>query len=257
MPTCYLHMLIVRSLLWSLQAIFPKYCSPMVLTWCTIWCPPHIHACMAPCWMIFFHPICWFLHFIPDLPRPLKKGKLWSQYELGVAFSSTLYGPFVFHNNFWDIASFLIDFACFLTTTRYHVSNYLLILPLLHSYLCISLLSDTSMLNSYLCLNRSGCTLSNWSKSCCTFEVPSLVIAGGRSICKWVLSYNIHYWSSNVSSVYWACIPSVQCKEYLFQLLIKASFSPWVYVLYLFTVSMKPFISNFLVVAHYNFMYWY
>ena len=54
MPTCYLQMLLFRSLFWSLQAISPKDCSQMVLPWWKIWCLPHLHYCGSPWWMVYF-----------------------------------------------------------------------------------------------------------------------------------------------------------------------------------------------------------
>ena len=54
MTICYLQTLLSSSLFWSLQAIFPKEFSPMVLTWWKIWCLPHQHSCGAPFWMVYF-----------------------------------------------------------------------------------------------------------------------------------------------------------------------------------------------------------
>ena len=120
--------------------------------------------------------------FLPSLPRPSQKVKLWSQYELSVAFYRTLYDPFVLNNNFWDIPYFLLDLNSFLTNTRSPVSNSFVSLPLLRISLCISLISYTRILNNSLCLNISGCEASKWSKDCCTYEVPSLDLSGDRSI---------------------------------------------------------------------------
>ena len=104
--------------------------------------------------------------------RPSHKGKQWNQYDLGVAFHRTMYGLFVLNKYFWDMPSFLLHFTCFFTTPSYPVPNYLLGLPLLHSYLCLSLLSDTRMLNASIYLKISGDVVSKWFKDCCNPEVP-------------------------------------------------------------------------------------
>ena len=52
--TCYLHPLLGRPLLWSLQAILTEGCSPMVLPWWKILCLNHLHACGLPLWMVSF-----------------------------------------------------------------------------------------------------------------------------------------------------------------------------------------------------------
>ena len=57
-----------------------------------------------------------------------------------------------------------------------------MILTLLCSSLCLSLLSDTRMLNISLCLNISGDSASNWYKACCPSELPPLNLSGDRSI---------------------------------------------------------------------------
>ena len=62
------------------------------------------------------------------------------------------------------------------------VLNSLMSLPLLHSSLCISLLSDTRMLNNYIFLNKSVDAASKRSKACCHSEVPSLDLSGYRFI---------------------------------------------------------------------------
>ena len=114
--------------------------------------------------------------FLPGLPRPSQKGKFWSQYELGVAFYRTLYGPFVLNNNLWAIWYFMIDFTCFLTKTRSPVSNYLTSLSLLRNSLRLSLLSDTRTLNKSICLNRSGDASSKWSKYFVLLKYPPLTL---------------------------------------------------------------------------------
>ena len=123
-----------------------------------------------------------FFTFLPGLPRPSQKGKFWRQYELGVYFSRTLCGPFVFNANFWDIPYFLVDFTCLLTTTSSRLSNSLMRLPLLSSSLCLSLLSYTSTSNSSLCLNRCGYAASKLFKAWCPSEVTSLDLSGDSSI---------------------------------------------------------------------------
>ena len=45
---------------------------------------------------------------LPGLPRPSQKGKRLSQYDIGVAFSRTMYSPFVLNNNLWAILYFLV-----------------------------------------------------------------------------------------------------------------------------------------------------
>ena len=130
------------------------------------------------------------LTFLQGLPRNPQKGKRWSQYELGVAFSRNLYGNFVLDTNIWAILSFLIDFTCFLSTTRSPVSNYLMSLTLLRSSLCLSLFSDNRMLNNSICINMSGDEASQLSKAYSTSEVPSCDLSGDRSIGNWIL---IHF----------------------------------------------------------------
>ena len=120
--------------------------------------------------------------FLLDLPMTSQKGKHWSRYDLGVAFSRTLYGNFVLNANFWSILSFLLDFTCFFTTTRSTVSNYLMILNLLHSSLCFSLFPDTRILNISICINRSGDPFSKLYTDSFPSEVPSLDLSGDRSI---------------------------------------------------------------------------
>ena len=75
----------------------------------------------------------------------------------------------------------MIDFNCFLTTTISPVSNSLIRFPLLHSSLCISLLSDNRMLNSSLCLNIIGYVASEQPNYCCPSEVPSIELAVDKS----------------------------------------------------------------------------
>ena len=79
---------------------------------------------------------------ITGIPRPRtpQKGKHFSQYDPSLSFYRTLYGTFVFNNNFWATPYFLLDFNFFLTNTMSPVSNYLTRLPFLHIYLCLSLL---------------------------------------------------------------------------------------------------------------------
>ena len=120
--------------------------------------------------------------FLPGLPRPSQNGKRWSQYEIGVTFSRTLYVPFVLNTNFWAITYFPLDFTCLLTITRSPASNSLMSLPLLRSSLCLSLLLYTRMLNNYICLNIIGDAASKWSNACCHYEVPFLNLAGDSSI---------------------------------------------------------------------------
>ena len=76
----------------------------------------------------------------------------------------------------------MFDFTWFLTTTISHLSNYLASLTLLFRSQCISLLSDTKMLNSSIFLYRIGYTASKWSNACYNSEVPSLELSGESSI---------------------------------------------------------------------------
>ena len=119
-----------------------------------------------------------YFNFLPGVPRLSQKGKRWRKYELGVALYRNIYGSFVLNNNLWAIPSFLINFTCFLTNTRSPVSNSLTRLTLLCRYLCLVLLSNTRMLNRYICLNISGDKASKWSKACCNSEVPYLDLVG-------------------------------------------------------------------------------
>ena len=99
-----------------------------------------------------------------------------------MSFSRTLQGPFVLNNKFWATPSFLIDLTFFLATTRSPVSDSLMVFHLLCSSLCLSLLLDTKDLNSFLCLNRSGDVASKLSNAFCYSGVPSLDLAGDKSI---------------------------------------------------------------------------
>ena len=119
---------------------------------------------------------------LPGLPRQSQKIKRWSKYEIGVAFYRNLYGPFVLNTNFWDIPSFLLELTCLLTIMRSPMSNYLTILPSLRTSLCLSLLSDTRMLNNSICLNISRYTASEWSTDFFPSKVPYLNLDGYRSI---------------------------------------------------------------------------
>ena len=142
-----------------------------------------------------------FFTFLLGLTRPSQEGKHWIQYELGVEFSSTLYGPSVLNTSFLDIPPFLLELTCFLTTTRSHVPKYHMSLNLFHTSLCLSLFSYNSMLNRYLCLNRSGDASSKWFKACCPSEVPSLNLVGDRSIGKRKCQpISTNYWAMSVPS---------------------------------------------------------
>ena len=116
------------------------------------------------------------------LPRSSQKGKRCNQYEIDIAFSRTIYGPFVLDTSFWYIPSFLIDFNCLLTNTMSPVSNFLVRFTLLRISLCLSLLSETRIFNISICINRSGYAVSNLSKVCCLSELPSLDLYGDRYI---------------------------------------------------------------------------
>ena len=171
MPTCYLQNLLGRSLFRSLQEMVENLVpSPYTLLWSTM--EDGIFSLLDAD----------HFTFLPGLPRPSQKGKHWSQYELGVVFSRTLYGIFFLNNNLWDNPSFMLAFTCFFTTTRSPVSNFLMSLTLLRSSLCLILLSDTGLLNTSIYLNRSRDADSNWLKDCCTSEIPSLDLADDRSI---------------------------------------------------------------------------
>ena len=182
MPICYLQTLFGRSLFWSIQSIFPIFFHQ--------WSCHSDKSGIRPIHMLLnhhggwylYHTCCWFFTFLLGLPRPSQKCEHWSQYELGVALSRNLYGPFVLNNNFSAILNFLLDFICFLNNTRSPVSNSLMIFTFFCSSLCLGLLSDTRMLNNYLCLNMSGDAASKLTNDCCLSEVPPLNIAGDRSI---------------------------------------------------------------------------
>ena len=127
----------------------------MVLPWRQIWCQPHIHACGAPWWMVYF-PSC------PLIPRIFFKSSLDPQISPITAANTSLmytspgHGSFpFFNNNFWYTPSFLLKFVCLLTTTMSLVLNYLIIFYLLCSSLSLSLISDIKGLDSSVCLNRS------------------------------------------------------------------------------------------------------
>ena len=64
----------------------------------------------------------------------------------------------------------------------YPVSNYLVSLSLFCKVMCLSLLSDTRMLNISLCLNISMDSASKWSKDWCPSVIPSLDLTGDRPI---------------------------------------------------------------------------
>ena len=76
----------------------------------------------------------------------------------------------------------MLYIICFLTNTRSNMSNYLISFPFLCSSLCLSLLSDTRILNSSIFITRSGDADSNWFKAWCTSEVPSLDLTADISI---------------------------------------------------------------------------
>ena len=88
--------------------------------------------------------------FLLCLASPSQKGKHCNQYEISVAFSRTLYGPFVLNTSSWAIPSFIFYLICYLTKKMPPVSNSLVIFPLLRSSLCLILISETRMLNSAL-----------------------------------------------------------------------------------------------------------
>ena len=82
----------------------------------------------------------------------------------------------------WTIPYLIIDLNFFLTKKLSPVSNSLVILPLLHISLCLSLLSDNRMLKISLFLNRSGYASSKKFNDCCLSEVPSLDLYDDRSV---------------------------------------------------------------------------
>ena len=119
----------------------------------------------------------YLLTFILSLPRNSQKFKRCIQYHTRVSLSSTLYITFVFYTNFLYTPSFLLEFAWFLTTTMSIVC-----LILVHSFLCLSLISDTNMFNRSIFRNISGDADSKWSMSWCPYELPFLGLASVRSI---------------------------------------------------------------------------
>ena len=120
--------------------------------------------------------------FLPGLPIPSQKFKVWSQYEPCVSFYSNIQDTFFFNNNLWNYPYFLLEFNLLLTTTMSPVSKFLVRFSLLISSLCLRLLFDANILNSNLLLNRSGDVDSKWSKSFCPYEVPYLHLSGYISI---------------------------------------------------------------------------
>ena len=93
-PTYCLQNLPGRYLLLSIQAICPEYFSTMILSW---W------QCL---WITMVYGIFYTLDsdsftVIAAPPIPSQKGKIQSHYELGVAFSRTLWVTFVLNTNFW------------------------------------------------------------------------------------------------------------------------------------------------------------
>ena len=73
--TCCIQKMSGMSLFWSIQSKSPEDCSAMVLTWWQTYCPPHIHYCGLPRWMVYFPS----LPFIPSIysgpPWTLTKSK--------------------------------------------------------------------------------------------------------------------------------------------------------------------------------------
>ena len=127
-----------------------------------------------------FHTICWLFHLSYGILKTLTKRKI---------LKPIWYWCILLQNSIWplyilkrDIQSFLLEFISFLTTTMSSLSNPLVCFPSFHSPLYLSLLYDTRMLNISICLNRYGYESSRWSKDCCTFELPSLYLAGERSV---------------------------------------------------------------------------
>ena len=86
----------------------------------------------------------------------------------------------------------MIKFTWLPTTTMYPVSNSLMILNFLRSYLCLILISDTNMPNGSIFLNRSKNAASKWSGGLYPSEVSSLdldVYIGQQEmgyLCRWL-----------------------------------------------------------------------
>ena len=125
--------------------------------------------------ILSFKQLQWsqFLDMCPFSPSFIHSTSHWStsrssqkcnhcnQYYLGIYFQETLQGTFVFNINVWSAPSYMIDFTCFPTDTIYLVLNSLVSLTLFHIYLCLSLLSDTRMLNNSTWQNRRDDAASN------------------------------------------------------------------------------------------------
>ena len=79
---------------------------------------------------------------------------------------------------FWDTSYFLLYLTCYLTNTMYPVESHLVRMPLLFSIMCLRLISQTRILNSSPCLNRSGDEASKWYKACYYYEVTPLERSG-------------------------------------------------------------------------------
>ena len=96
------------------------------------------------------------LYFLTILASPTQKLKCYIQYEPGIAFYIILQGTFVLNDNLWATPYFLIDFTFLITTIIYPIPNSLTSLTLLRSSLYLRLLLETNILNSSMCINRSG-----------------------------------------------------------------------------------------------------
>ena len=181
MTTWYLQTLLGSILFWSLQVIFQNVFlinGPSMVA--NLASAPSLWLWSTTVDDIFSVLASDSFTFLPGLPRPSQKFQCWSQYEIGVSFYRTMYDPFVLNNILWAIPYFLLYFSRFINTTRSLVPNYLMIFPLLYSYIYIILLSDTRMLHDSLCVKRSENVASMWSNACCPYEVPSLDLSGYR-----------------------------------------------------------------------------
>ena len=125
---------------------------------------------------------------------------------------------------------------------------------LLRSSLCLSLISDTRMFNSHLCINISGDTESKWYKDWYPSELPSLDPSGYSSIGNEnSLPISTTDLETSVPST-GTTFQAYSAKNTPLQPLVKAALVRWFYLLYLIKTPMKPFIYNWLVVYHFNFI---
>ena len=101
---------------WSLQAIFPKafFANGPEMVVNLVSSPS---TCFFSCIVdgILYNLSAHSFTFLLGLPWPSQKVKRCNQYEIGVAFSRTMKGPFIFNNKFWPAPYFLLEFTCFLT----------------------------------------------------------------------------------------------------------------------------------------------